>query len=184
MKASGYRYGPAYREAVRLRGGKVVLLRQVRPQDKPLFRRAIAEYSPESFYRRFLVAKPRLSEQELKYLTEFDGVDHWAICAVEAPMDGGRGLAVARFVRNEIETEAEFAIYVGDPVQKQGLGRTLMVRLARAALERGIESFYGEALPSNREIVGLCESLDPSCEVCRRERRIEMRLNVRLLASG
>ena len=54
--------------------------------------------SEQSIQRRFLGPKPSLSASELRYLTEVDGHDHYAIVAI--PDDGDdRIVAVARFVR-------------------------------------------------------------------------------------
>src|SRR5258706_13134604 len=116
----------AYRERATLSDGRVVELRLIRPEDKALLVRAFERQSPESRYRRFFQEKDKLSEWELRYLTEVDGVTHFAIGAVEG--EDGRG--VARFVRlRERPGTAEWAIALGDEVHVLGLGRLLLRRL-------------------------------------------------------
>jgi hypothetical protein len=50
-----------------------VRLRGIRPEDKPLLQEALTRLSRESIERRFLAAKPRFTDAELRYLTEVDG---------------------------------------------------------------------------------------------------------------
>ena len=85
-----------YCEHARLRDGREVVLRLIRPDDKELLRRGFLAMSPESRYRRFFTIKHELSEDELRYLTEIDGVRHFAMGAVTP---AGEGLGVARFIQ-------------------------------------------------------------------------------------
>src|SRR2546423_10261447 len=58
----------------------------------------LAHLSEESRRLRFLGAKPRFTGAELRYLTEVDGCDHYALVAQLAD-DPLAIVAVARFVR-------------------------------------------------------------------------------------
>ncbi|HVK74439.1 MAG TPA: GNAT family N-acetyltransferase [Kofleriaceae bacterium] len=147
-------FGPDYQEHACLRDGTPVLLRLIRPDDKELLRRGFLRLSPESRYRRFFAAKVDLTPDELRYLTEVDGVDHVALGAVTA--DGRNGLGVARFIRLAGERgTAEAAIAVVDEIQGKGLGSLLFQRLVAAARERGVERFRCDMLGSNRGMVDL-----------------------------
>src|SRR5207244_92171 len=109
--------------------------------------RGFAGLSAESRYRRFFSAKDRLSEAELRYLTEVDGVDHFALGALH----DGEGAGVARFVRlRDRPDTAEAAIVVVDERQGCGLGRLLLTRLTEAARERGITRFRSDVLARNQ----------------------------------
>lgn len=140
----------SYEEHAVLRDGSRVTLRPVRPSDKEILKRGFERLSPESRFRRFLTAKSALSDAELAYLTELDGVDHFALGALD---EAGEGLGIARFVRSATDpTVAEVAVAVVDDWHARGLGTLLLVRLAAAARERGIERFAGQALASNQTI--------------------------------
>ena len=132
-----------------LSDGTEVLIRSIRPDDKALLVQGMEHLSPESRQARFLTAKPRLTSAELRYLTELDGLDHYALVAVLA--DRPDQLAgVARFVRStEDPLAAEAAIVVGDPLQGKGLGRTMGLRLADAARARGVRRFTATMLAEN-----------------------------------
>lgn len=124
-----------------------VRLRPIRPDDKVLLQRGLANLSLESTVQRFLGPKPSFSGAELRYLTEVDMTDHVALVA----MLGDDLIAVGRFVRDpEHPHQAEVAITVGDPWQGQGLGTLLGDALVEAARERGITEFTALLQGTNR----------------------------------
>lgn len=114
-------------------------------------------FSPESRYQRFLGARADLSACDLRYLTEIDGVDHFAFGALVWPDEG---VGVTRFVRFDHEPEiAEPAIAVIDSYQNRGLGRLLFSRLTAAARELGIQRFCGSMLSGNKPMNSLLHSV-------------------------
>lgn len=136
----------------------------IRADDKERLRAGFARLSPESRYLRFFAPKHRLSDAELRYLTEIDGVDHVAIGAARLTTDGaeGDGLGVGRFIRLAgTPAIAEAAIAVLDEVQGQGLGTLLFMRLIAAAIERGIARFRCEVLCDNQSMVDLVKRFAP-----------------------
>ena len=158
------RFTPAYRERVRLRDGTEVLLRLVIPADRLLLRRGMDRFSPESRYHRFLGTKHDLTPDELDYLTQVDGVDHFALGAVATDAAGSaQGVGVARFVRFGDETDsAEPTVAVVDAYQGRGLGTILFARLMAAARERGIRRFHGRMLAHNKVMRALLHQASPT----------------------
>jgi GNAT superfamily N-acetyltransferase len=157
-----------YVERATLRDGTSVLLRLICPEDKELLRREFERWSPESRYARFHAAKTKLTDDELRYLTEIDQDRHFAIGAVGEAGDGRGepiGLGVARFIRLPDElaepVTAEAAISVADHAQGKGLGRLLFLRLVAAASERGIERFRCIVLGNNNSMASLLEGIAP-----------------------
>ena len=133
----------------RLPDGTSLLIRPIRPGDKPLLDGAVRRLSPESARGRFLTAKPSLNERELRYLTEVDGHDHCALVAVRVD-DPSHLVAVARYVRLRDDPQtAEMAIVVADDYQGQGLGRRLGLELSNRAREDGVQRFLGLMLSDN-----------------------------------
>jgi len=148
----------------RLRNGTPIVIRPIRPGDKPLLERGLAELSELSVHRRFLSPKPRFTSGELRYLTEVDGRDHVALVA-QRPGECHRLLGVARWVRLHDEPEtAEAAIVVADDWQGRGVGSVLAKALADAARERGIRRFTATVLsdnvPAQRLMAKLTDHLD------------------------
>jgi ribosomal protein S18 acetylase RimI-like enzyme len=149
------RFGPEYRETVTLRDGSTVELRPIRPDDKARLVEAFARLSPESRYLRFFTGKDHLSADELRFLTEVDGEQHFALAAT---LPDGAGAGVVRFVRLKDQPHvAELAITVVDAMQHKGLGRILLDRLVEAARERGVTHFRAEVLATNAPMLALLE---------------------------
>jgi GNAT superfamily N-acetyltransferase len=151
--------------SVRLDNGTKVVVRPIAPSDKPLLAEGIARLSPRSARFRFLAPKNKLTGAELRYLTEIDFVDHYALVAVRAD-DPWRAAAVGRWVRDRERPDvAELAIVVDDELQRLGLGTALVFELADAARARGIRRFTGTALTENVAARRLFLRLSPYSEV-------------------
>jgi GNAT superfamily N-acetyltransferase len=158
-----------YEERVALRDGTQVVLRLLRPEDKPLLRDGFERLSAESRYARFFSPKSTLTEDELRYLCEIDHESHFAIGAVREQADGTvTGLGIARFIKVEETPEgpaAEAAIAVADEMHGRGLGRLLFLRLCAAARERGITTFKCEVLGSNASMQHLLDTIGAQRDV-------------------
>lgn len=153
-------FGPDYVERATLRDGTEAVLRPIRPDDKELLHRGFLALSSESRYRRFFSFKTDLTADELRYLTEVDGIHHFALGAVTP--DGRDGLGVARFIQLDGEPGvAEAAIAVADASQGKGLGALLFQRLVAAAHERGVHRFRCEMLGSNQGMADLILHVAP-----------------------
>ena len=156
-----YEFDEGYEEKFRLSDGCRVVLRPIRPEDRELLLRGFERLSPESRYRRFMTSKKTLSDAELRYFTEVDGVDHFAIVAGRRrPLLGDEAIGVGRFVRLRDRPDvAEPAITVVDDYQGKGLGFALLQRLSAAARERDVKWFRSEILAENVAIKSLFESM-------------------------
>jgi GNAT superfamily N-acetyltransferase len=153
-------------QTVRLRDGRRVILRLIRPEDREHIQRGLQKLSPGSRYRRFLSATTTLSDAALRYLTEVDQWDHVALVALARFPDHDEGLGVGRFIRvADAPDVAEAAVTVTDAVQGQGLGRMLLAALTVAAVERQVTRFRGEVLTSNTPILDLLRELDPGLTI-------------------
>ena len=158
-----YRFGSGYSETATLPDGKRVQLRPILPTDKELLLRSFDLMSPDSRYTRFMTHKTSLSDRELRYLTEVDGVDHFAILAVRSRlMRSDLAVGVGRFVRlSDHPDTAEPALAILDSFQGKGLGSLLLARLIDAAWERDVRWFRMELLAQNIGMKRITESLSP-----------------------
>lgn len=149
-------------EAIALSDGGRLLLRPVRPSDKARFRRAFEKLSSLSRYRRFLAHKNALSDADLRFFTEVDGEQHYALVALEQCHDGKEGelVGAARYVRLDDNSDtAEIAVAVVDAFQRRGIGKLLLERLRQAAYERGIRRIRVHLMAENFAVRKLLESL-------------------------
>jgi GNAT superfamily N-acetyltransferase len=144
----------------RLSDNTLLFIREIRGNDKQRLVDAFANLSEESVRKRFLGPKPSLSTSELRYLTEVDGHDHYAIVAMPAGEEEQIS-AVARFVRLDDDPRAaEAAIVVCDSLQGKGLGSLLARRLTDAARERGVDRLTASISSENRPALSLMRRID------------------------
>jgi RimJ/RimL family protein N-acetyltransferase len=126
-----------------------IALRRIAPADKDALVAGLGRLSERSVYQRFLSPKPKLTASELRYLTEVDFSDHYALVAVLAGAPGVV-VGVGRWVRDPASpSDAEIAIVIADDLQGRGVGTALGSALADAAVARGVERFTASMLPSN-----------------------------------
>jgi protein lysine acetyltransferase len=134
---------------IRLSDGTEVVVRRIRADDKPLLTDALGRLSDASIRERFLTPKPRFTAGELRYLTELDFCDHYAVVATPRERPGVI-IGTARWVRDEQDRRrAEAAITIADHLQGQGLGTQLGRVIADAAKVRGVQQFTATMLSDN-----------------------------------
>jgi RimJ/RimL family protein N-acetyltransferase len=150
-----------------------LLIRPIRPDDKDALVAGLGRLSDRSVYQRFLSPKPRLTASELKYLTEVDFTDHYALVAVLARSPQVI-VGVGRWIRDLQEpTAAEVAVVIADDLQGRGVGTTLGRQLSRTAAERGVDRFITTILPSNVAAHRLFATIGRQLEAARLERGVD-----------
>jgi GNAT superfamily N-acetyltransferase len=141
-------------DSIRLEGGTELVVRPIRPTDKARLAAGLTSLSETSRQRRFLGPKPKLTKAELRYLTEVDGHDHFAVVAVFPGSDDVA--AVARYVRlKDDPLTADAAIVVCDALQNKGLGKQLARMLADEARANGIRHIHATMLSDNPPALAL-----------------------------
>lgn len=146
-------------EEVRLRDGRLVLLRPVLPSDASMYRAFVRSMSPATRRNRFHAGVADLPDPVLRYLTEVDYADHVALVGEVEEESGTRQVAEARWVRRQGQPDtADFAIAVADDYQHSGLGNLLLERLQRSAAASRIGSLCGHVLRNNVRMRGWLEA--------------------------
>jgi GNAT superfamily N-acetyltransferase len=130
---------------VELADGATIRVRPVEPTDADALAEAFERLSPDSRYRRFMSATPRLSSRTLAYLVDVDHVDHEALVALDAETEEGVG--IARYIRlAETPDTAEVAVTVADDWHRRGVGTVLV---ALSSTGRGQRASRASALSSS-----------------------------------
>ena len=134
-----------------LADGETITIRPISKADRSQLATGLSATSEQSRYLRFMRMVDRLTEAELDYLVNVDGVDHVALVAV---VDGGQGIGVARYIRDtEDPGLAEAAVMVLDAHHGRGVGTALVKALADVALTNGVSRFTAYVLPENRAAI-------------------------------
>ena len=138
-------------------------IRQILPEDKIPLQVGFRMLSPESIRHRFFANKKEFTNNELKFLTEVDQINHIAFVAVHhldgSLLPGG----VIRAIRNiERPTYAEIGVTIVDSYQGKGLGISLFNKIAEQSLKVGITHIYGEYHTNNKKMHKLLEKFTKS----------------------
>lgn len=140
--------------------GTPIVFRRVRPDDKDMLVEGFRALSDQSRYERFFVHLEKLTEKQLRYLTEVDHENHSAWAALVEEDDRWRGVGVGRWVRLKDEPGvAEIAVTVIDEYQRKGIGRMLIYVIALGAKEKGIEALRAWVLGDNRATLKMLEQI-------------------------
>ena len=134
-----------------LSDGGTVHVRPILPTDDERLVTFHAGLSPDTVYRRFFGAHPRLSAKEIQHFTNVDYRNRLALVALQ----GDQLVAVARFDRRTDSDEAEVAFVVSDAFQRRGVGTLLLEHLATAARHRGIVRFEADTLAQNSAMLAV-----------------------------
>jgi acetyltransferase len=153
-------YPKELEEEIRLPDGRCLLLRPIRPEDRPALQDAFAKLTPEEVRLRFFAPLRVLDPAAAVRLTRIDYEREMALVLTE-PRDAETGdiFGVVRLIADSDGGHAEFAIIVGRPMAGLGLGKLMMRRILDYARQRGIREVYGDVLRDNRAMLGLCASL-------------------------
>jgi RimJ/RimL family protein N-acetyltransferase len=138
----------SYSAHERLRDGRPVEIRALRPRDEADMLDAINHTNAESLRRRFFVAKRAFSETEKAFFMNADFVNHVALVAEIEENDRRVIVGGGRYIMTE-PGEAEIAFVVIDAYQGQGIGTLLMRHLAVIARAAGLRNLIAEVLPEN-----------------------------------
>jgi RimJ/RimL family protein N-acetyltransferase len=150
----------AQHEVVALSGGRRVLIRPLRQDDRDRLARGYLELSETSAYRRFFTLFPSLSPRQLDYFTRIDHHDHEALAAEDTAT--GEGIGVARYVRDRTDpASAEIAVTVLDSWQGRDVGAALLERLAERARAATITRFTADTQATNPAMTALLAKLGP-----------------------
>lgn len=147
-----------YEDEHPLSDGRAILIRRLTPADSTALAEAFSRLSDESRRLRFHAPKPRLSDAELRYLTDVDGRDHEALVAIDPVTRDGVGSA--RFFRDgEDPSRAEVAVTVVDDWQHRGVATALLTQLSAHARQEGITRFTALTTSENRTAQDLLSRL-------------------------
>ena len=152
-------YPKKYETSWRLRDGRTVLLRPIRPEDEPLWLDMFKSFSEESIrYRFFQVLKDTPHETRVRYCN----IDYDREIAIvpELTEDGRkRILGVARVSIEPDGKTGELAFIVADPWQGLGLGTKLVDHVLEICVDMKLETIYAIMLPDNFRAIRLMKKM-------------------------
>jgi len=147
-------YPREYERTVLIRRGRPVLLRPIRPEDEPLQEEMFRTFSEETKRFRFFGPVKESHEMLARY-TQIDYDREIAIIAELTEEGRKKMVGVVRLVADPYNETAEYAIVIGDPWQRQGLGTVMTRYILEIARSRGIKQVYAYLLEDNAKMLDL-----------------------------
>ena len=166
-----------YSVTERLRDGREIEIRGLRPDDKDSMLAAVGRTGTQSLQRRFFAVKRGFSEKEIAFFLNVDFIDHVALVAVLTEGGGTTIVGGGRYVRVHPGT-AEVAFAVVDELQGQGLGAALMRHIARIARDAGLKELIAEVLPENGPMLKVFEKSGLPCRTRRESGSVHITLEL------
>jgi acetyltransferase len=146
----------------KMKDGKVVTIRPIRPEDEPAMIAFHQKLSERSVYLRYfqpLKLTQRTAHERLTRACFIDYDRELALVAEREVAGGKQILAVGRLSKLHGLSEAEVAAVAIDEAQHKGIGTELYRRLIEVARAEKLEKLVSHMLPENREMRAICEKL-------------------------
>lgn len=152
-------YPTKYETTWRMRDGRMVILRPIKPEDEPLWLEMFQNFSEQSIrYRFFQIIKDTPHETRVRYCN----IDYDREIGIVAELneDGRRRiLGVVRLITEPDGKTGEIAFIVADPWQGLGLGSKMVDFMIEICKDKRLETVYGVMLPDNYQAIQLMKKM-------------------------
>lgn len=148
-------YPTKYEDICKLPGGRVVLLRPIKPEDEPLWLEMFQNLSEDSVrYRFFQAIRDIPHEVRVRYCN----IDYDREIAIVAELDEGGRRKIVGVVRLIIESPGkagEIALIVADPWQGLGLGTRLVDHIVEIGKDRKLKTIHARISSDDHKTIKL-----------------------------
>jgi acetyltransferase len=145
------------------KGGDLVEIRPIKPEDETLVAKFHEHLSERSVYLRYfsmMKIGQRIAHDRLSRLSFIDYDREMALVAVRRNADGQPEiLGIGRMTKAHGHNESEYGLLISDQYQKQGLGTELLKRLIEWARHEHIDQVWAYVLPENTGMLKINKSL-------------------------
>ncbi len=153
-------YPARYITPWKLKDGRHVTIRPIRPEDEPLMVKFHEKLSDRSVYYRYfapLKLEQRVAHERLARICFIDYDREMALVVEHTDAKTGERqiLGVGRLSKLRQLNEAEFALTISDECQRQGLGMELLKKLVQIAREESLSAITAAVLPDNHDMLAL-----------------------------
>ena len=153
-------YPEKYRSLWKLRDGRTVILRPIKPEDEPLWLEMFHNFSQESLHFRLFqtIIEPIAHEFSARYCN----IDYDRELAIVAEIeDGGKRkmLGVVRLNIDPAENAGELSFIVADPWQGQDLGSKMVDYMIEICRDKQLEKISAVMLPDNYRAIKLFQEM-------------------------
>ena len=133
--------------------GEQVSIRAVRPDDRERIVKAFRGLDRRSVYSRFFSHKKELGDEELRRVTECDGVSEAVLVATVGSGDREIIVGLGSYVRSGAAADIAFA--VDEDLRGRGIASRLLQQLVDIARANGIVRFEADVLAGNTPMLAV-----------------------------
>jgi len=151
-------YPKKYETVWKMRDGRQVLLRPIKPEDEPLWLDMFKSFSEEAVrYRFFNIIKDTPHEVRIRYCN----IDYDREIGIVAELQNGKRkfLGVVRLITEADGKNGEIAFIVVDKYQNLGLGSKMVDYMIEISKEKGLETIYAMMLKDNYRAIRLLRKM-------------------------
>ena len=156
-------YPTQYISAWKMKDGKKVTIRPIRPEDEPIIVKFHEGLSERSVYLRYfspLKLQQRVAHTRLVRICFNDYDREIALVAEHKNGDGkAQIIGVARLSKLHTNNAGEFAVVVTDAWQRKGLGTELTKRLVQIAKNEKMGRLVAYTLRENKDMQAMCKKV-------------------------
>ncbi len=146
-------------EETREVSGETVTIRPAKPVDMRRIQEHYYSMDSGDIYSRFMQVKTRFTQNEIEQKSQIDYVNNLTIVVVVGEFGFGKIIGVGEYLLEKANNTAEIAFSINRKWQGKGLGRVLIRKLSKAAMENGITSLVAYTSPQNRKMIELFKTL-------------------------
>ena len=150
-------YPKQWERRVRLRDGREVFFRPVRPEDEGLFFAFVERVSAEDLRLRFFAPIREFTHAFMARLVQIDYARAIAFVALDPA--NGEMIGVVRLHADANHEKGEYAVLVRSDLKGIGLGWELMKLMLEWARAESLQVVEGQVLRENHAMVEMCEQL-------------------------
>jgi acetyltransferase len=152
-------YPKKYETLWKLRDGRTVFLRPIKPEDEPLWLEMFQNFSEKSLRNRFFnVIKDAPHEMRVRYCN----IDYDREIAIVAEISEDMRKKIVGVVRVPIEPngkKGEIAFIVADPWQGLGLGSKMVDHVIEICKDKKLETIYAIMMSDNHNAINLVKKM-------------------------
>ena len=148
-------YPTRYEDYLKLRNGKEVLLRPIKPEDEPLLLEMIQNLTEETKHYRFFQAIGETPHGIIGRYCNIDYDKEIAIVAELAEEDRRKIVGIARLITEAYRKTGEIALIVTDPLQGLGLGKKLVDNIIEICKDKNLQTIYAKMFSDDNRIIEL-----------------------------
>jgi acetyltransferase len=165
-----------YETLWKLRDGRTVLLRPIKPEDEPLWLEMFQSFSDESVHKRFFYM---IKDTPHAVRARYCNIDYNKEIAIVAELkdEQRKILGVVRLTIDTDGKSGEIAFIVADPWQGLGLGSKMVEYMIEICKDRGLETIYALTLADNHGAIRLLKKKGFTIHYTNNEAKATLTLN-------